>query len=1006
MRTRAVLYAFAVLLAGTLTAAWVGATAPRAGLALLIVGALVALALALIGGWWWPASRLGSDEKTARTLAERAPELNFDLLAAVELSHALGNPRDFSPDLARAFLRDVNRRAAKVPLDLLVDSRPASRAARVFLAVVLLSLTVLVFKGARVRDGAAKLLAGTAPAALLRTPITGDVELLFNYPAHTGLSPRTVPSATGDITAPVGTEVTWRARADRDVRDAALLLGEQRVPLTVEGRRLTGQFIVEDTQTFHVAFFEGRRAVAEGPDQTLIAEPDQVPQVRLLAPDDALELMPEKQQATLLYDASDDYGLTALDLVYSVEGGGGGRTSLRPDDGRTTRGTYVWDLTPLSLTPGQVVTYQVEATDNDAVKGPKKASSAQQTLKLYSDAEHKAEALARTEALWFRLIDHLADRMEAPDRRFPVAIDDAVTGKPNDERAAQLAGDFVVLVDDLQKLRDPPTSLLAALLNVSGELQKDTSRISSQRRFLLRLTGREAAAPGTTLADTKDGAYAKQLSRQLTLGLADDIAHTEKNVLYLEALLDRQRLDAIRELVENLRHDRQELSRLLEEFARAPDTDVQQALLKQMEALKQRMMEIQQRMAELTKGLRDDFMNQEALAAMQEELDMKDALSEIEQLIREGKTDEAQTKMQELAMQLDEFANELEDAADRADEQSDPELARQYEEFTQKLDETVSKQQQVADQTRALRDRARARQKEKIARQGEALKAELKNRLQELEKSWSQVEGQRLGYRFDEERKEALAARENVEQALDANDFDLASEAADQMESSAEAMADRAKEQHSRDELFHNPQAVQNSSKQNAEKLVRDAKKAREVAKKLRDLFPQPGQAMSDGEKQQLSELAKQQRQLQQQGQELMQQMEQLGERAPIFSDDAQQQLSEAQGKMQSAAEMLGQRDANRGHGEQQGALQSLEALKDSMQQQGKGKGNGRGLPMPGRRQGGGRGGQRDQKVELPPEDPAQAQREFRKDVMDAMKQGVPDRYREQTRRYYEELVK
>ncbi len=49
--------------------------------------------------------------------------------------------------------------------------------------------------------------------------------------------------------------------------------------------------------------------------------------------------------------------------------------------------------------------------------------------------------------------------------------------------------------------------------------------------------------------------------------------------------------------------------------------------------------------------------------------------------------------------------------------------------------------------------------------------------------------------------------------------------------------------------------------------------------------------------------------------------------------------------------------------------------------------------------------GNRHKKVDIPDEDPNRAPRELRKDVLDAMKQGAPDRYKEQLKRYYEELV-
>ena len=46
------------------------------------------------------------------------------------------------------------------------------------------------------------------------------------------------------------------------------------------------------------------------------------------------------------------------------------------------------------------------------------------------------------------------------------------------------------------------------------------------------------------------------------------------------------------------------------------------------------------------------------------------------------------------------------------------------------------------------------------------------------------------------------------------------------------------------------------------------------------------------------------------------------------------------------------------------------------------------------------------QKVEIPEADPGTAFQDFRKDLLDAMKQGTPERYREQVKSYYEELVK
>ncbi len=994
---------------------WVAASMPRLGLLVMLVGPVSTLCVLAYFAVWSPRKRVGDAARTARMLAEQLPELNLDLLAAVELSRALGTPQDFSPELARAFLRNVDARAEQLSVHKLIDQRPTRRAGAVLLGTVLALLVLLAFKADVVRAGFTRILSRSSPAEpLRRSPITGDVELTYRYPAHTGLDVRSIPSSTGDVSAPTGTEVTLKTRADRDVESAALVLepGHRQLPLELERRELTGTFVVNESGSWHVVFLDGEEVVAEGPDQSITAEVDQLPQARITAPIDGLELDPSKQHVTLKFEASDDYGLATLDLVYTPEGGEEKRVSLKPDDGRTTRGTFQWDVAPLALRPGQTVTYLLEATDNDAVKGPKKGTSAAMTLKLYSSAEHRRQALARAEELWARLVDHLADRMEGADRASPTTADAAVGGKPIDERGVQLASDLNVLANELREERDPSEELLTTLLNISAELNTDVSQVVSQRRVLLRIAGREAVGPGKAqLVDGRNGAFTQDLGRRLASHIATDIQHAEKNVLYLEALLDRAKLEAIRELAQQLKEDRTELSRMLEEFGRTKDPKLQQALVEQMQALKQRMLELQQRMAELSKGIRDDFMNAEALQQMQEEFGLENALKEVEDLVKAGKADEALKKMQELAMQMDEFLEKLDEAGDRADDQSDPELAQQFQEFQKNLDETLNKQQQLADKTRALRDKYREQQKERIARQGEALKRELKEKLEDLDKSWKSLEGDRFGFRFEDVQLEAMQARENVQQSLDANDFDLASEAADRMEDRAAQMASQASELRERDELFNNPPEVRRESKQAADRVERDARKASEVAQKLRDLFPQGGQQMSEQDRQQMNELSRNQRQLQQQAQQLQQQMDSIGERAPIFNEDAQQQMDQVGQHMQGAGEKLAGKDASRGYGEQQGAVQGLRGIQQAMEEAAKqggkgGKGGKGGIPMPIKRRGGRGRGTQNEKVEIVDEDPTAGSREFRKDVMDAMKQGAPDRYKEQNKKYYEELVK
>ncbi len=978
--------ALSLIAAALLTAAG----APRGGLALCWLAVLAAPAVVVAFGVFVARHRVGNDDRTARLVASRAPELSLDVLAAVELSRALGERHDFSPTLAKAFLADVNARAAKADVHQLVDGR-AVRRSGIALGVVVLgvALALGLASGRAIRGFVALTATKEAEAAAPREPITGDLTITYRYPAYTGLAPRTVEGTSGELSAPAGTEVKLETRADRDVDRAEVEVNGQRVPFKRSGTRaLEGTFVLAKPGQYHFVFLDGRSVVAQGPDLPITIEADTPPEVRLASPADAVEIDGDEQSLVLKYDATDDYGLSELALVYRAPGQPAQRLKLAHDDGRSTRGQYRWDAGALKLTPGQTVSYYLEATDNDAVAGPKKGVSRTQTFKLYSAAEHRRAAVHKAEAVWERFVTHLADRMEGPDRQAPKKdFDEIRMGSALDERGQVLASDAIELAGELGRERDAPLELADAVQNAGATLRAVIASTSGARRIYVRLKG-----------------TGPDFSARVAAVASAEVASTEKSVLYLETLLDRQKLQELKELAEQLRADRREMSKLMEEFQKnARDEQTQAQLLEQMGQLKQDIQKLMERMAELSKGIRDEHLNQEALQEMMDKRDLNGALDEMEKLIREGKVDEAMKKMQELSMQMDEMLQNLDDAADEADEQADPELTAKYQEFRQNLDQTVDQQAKNAEKTRALRDKYREQMKQRVAEKGEALKAELLKSAQELKKSYESLDTDHYGSRFERPRAEALQDLEHLEQALKAGDFDLAAESAESLSPRASDLAYLGLEQRRLDERFSNPPEAMKETQALAERLRKDADKAAEIEEKLKNLFPNPQATMTPEDKKQLQELSQKQRQLEKKGEQLEQQMEEISQRAPVFNPEARAQMEQASQKMGNATQALDGKDARKALGEQSGALEGLRGLQRQMDQQQQGGKKG-GLPMPlsmGRPR-----GMKKEKVEIPDEDPNAAPQQLRKDVMDAMKQGAPDRYREQNKKYYEELVK
>jgi hypothetical protein len=939
---------------------------------------------------------VGDDRDTARFLGQRVPSLSLNLLGAVELEGHLPHTKDFSPALAQAYVAQVEQASLEIDPRKVVDRRHLPWAALAFsgaIGVLLLSLALgpKPFLGRLFKEEAA------STAIQVREPITGEITLAFHFPAYTGLTPRTLEGTSGEISAPEGTHVEWRARSDRPVEKAALLFNGKAVPLSVENKRnLSGTFVVEKSGTYAVAFLSNRdKEVARGPDTPVQAEPDAAPKVSLLLPSRDLEVDPG-QDVLLKYEASDDYGLTALALVYRVEGKAESRQVLPLEPGRRVDGQLPWALSTLHLSPGDKVDYYLEALDNNALRGAQKGVSRTQTLRVYSAVEHRRAALAKVKALWERMLTQLANRLEGPDREGEDAKQEAILSQESvDEAGRQLAEDFRVTARALDKERERLPTLTAGLLNIGASLKATVENTSQTRTLFLRY---HARAQG----------FGKRLAR----AVEQEISELEKDALYLESLLDRQRLQELKELSAALARERRELTSLLEQYQKSHDPALQKELLARAAGLKRQLEELLNRMAELGQQSIDQHVNLEALSKMAKEKSLAGQMDKLTQALEQGKTEDALLQLQKLASSLDKMQQGF-DQAQKGQSKLNPELVQKFKQFASELEKTEAEQKDVAEKTKALRDRYRDDLKSRLAKLGgEHFKDQLRRDVDALQKDYqSQAQSpEALSLGVQESLSRAQEELKTLRNALDVPDYGLADESADRAVRDAQNAARGQRFQAQRDLYFQNPEGVQRHSQELADKLNQDAAKAMDISQRLAKLFPSTGSSMSEADRKKLEQLGQRQHELSERSKGLSQKMEELNQLAPVMGEEGTQKMQQISQQVGEADQRLQQRDMQRGHNSQEAALRGLEQLKQQMQQSGGGQG-GEGLPMP-MMAGGSPGESEDEsgsqsreKIEIPDE-PFQGPKELRKDLMDAMKQAAPERYRDQVKQYYEELVK
>ena len=226
-------------------------------------------------------------------------------------------------------------------------------------------------------------------------PVSFD--LTYEYPEYTGRSSEVQSVPRADLVALRGTKVLVGVNLDRRVGEVSWSLGSD---LVQQGpRRWVGETVIEGSGEYEVVIRDG-----EVPQRMTFRYeeiPDRAPVLTVLEPLGDMDL-PVGQRVPLSVTATDDFGLTNLDLVYQLDDGESSRKGLIrwPDEPREATSGKEWDLTPLGLLPGQQVTFYLEVRDNDRVSGPNATRSGRFVIRfptlseIYEEIEEQHEDVA------------------------------------------------------------------------------------------------------------------------------------------------------------------------------------------------------------------------------------------------------------------------------------------------------------------------------------------------------------------------------------------------------------------------------------------------------------------------------------------------------------------------------------------------------------------------------------------------------------------------------------
>jgi hypothetical protein len=747
----------------------------------------------------------------------------------------------------------------------------------------------------------------------------------------------------------------------------------------VRDQKLSASFVVRGRGAYRFVLGAGRNRVREPDAHRIDVEPDRAPRADLFAPADPLEVAGPRR-VELAYSTDDDYGLSLVELVWKAQAPDAveqRRQIAKPASGaRAAAGKFEWDLGEIDLKPGTRVSYWLEARDNDTEPKPNIGRSKTLTLSMFDPRAKQEHALEDLQALVEQMVQLLGDRLEVPR-------------EPGDEALFELMarvhsrGDalLLVLTRAEQSLAETKRSKeekaqLGDMHQRLGKLDRDEEQLLGELREKRRKTNQPL----------KNG-----MARGLDKGNAANVVELERDVIVLDDLMGKQRLEELLAVADEMAQARDRLKKLMAEYKKTQSPALKKEIERELRELERKLAELAEKAQRLASELPDQFLNAEAMGKN----DIAQQMQKMKEMLDKGDLNAAMAELDRMSQALDRMMSSMEnDLRGYRNERFSAE-EKAMAEAENKLSDLAEEQRQVRDETEAVRKRAREATQKIMKDRVEPFVKKERDKVAKLKKQLDELDPLALSP-YDQDELGRIKSRVNdTDRALAEKDLDEARGMARAAHEALRNMAMDLHDEESRSWKHSSPKLHKTQNQVGDNEML-----AREIADELDKAMPSPSQMMSSEDQKKLSELAKRESSVRKRTQEFSRELSKPrvgpdGKPQPsAVPRDVGNGLRDAGQHMERAEDHLRGELPRDAASEEAQALDKLQQMKQQMQQQRRPRDQGA-------------GGRVDKEpVRIPGADEFRAPKEFRQDLLEAMKRGGPSEYKEQLKKYYEELAR
>lgn len=786
-------------------------------------------------------------------------------------------------------------------------------------------------------------------------PIPLNFHMTLHFPAYMKRSPQVMPETTGNITAPVGTEVAIQTTANKPLRSIEVTGSAARSDdWKVEGEKANGKLTVRKDGIYSLRLTDTHGFASPNPPvrYEVHAIRDQSPSVQIQRPGTDIDLVPDGS-LPLVAHASDDYGVSRMRLIYDtttnekpgdLKAGQAALDLPGPDGSPQANVSERWHIGGARAKPGEILRYAVEATDNDTLDGPHTTRSLgyrihvvslpEMQRRLKEQLDEESRALAQIRQRQIEAQKQLQDARRKPDaaalskaqeQQRAVSQQTRALAQRANDLSAQLENNNLATKSELQR-RDAAQQTLQNLAQQKMPQAADTIQKAQTPQ-----PNDPSRAQSLAQADQQQSQIKSEIEKaQQMLSRAPSTQQIAEEAARLAQ--EQQRLaDSARALDEDQRAQKQATGSSKLTPDQKAGLEMERRQQAQANADTQRL-ERQLEQAARSAEERGDNKEAQALRRAAEQLKQGNVAgnqSKAQQSLQRNQPAQAAPNQDKAATALQKAAESAQEAASENSPDSAEKAAERLEQSAERLRAMAEQQRQIADQIAQKPNAADSRalaQKENALRQQAAQEQQaLRNagKAQQSLQSAQQSLGQSSQQLSQNNSQSAQSPSQNAAQQLE--------RAAQQAQNAAQQMRQ---------------QQAANEMQEAIERMAQIQRGLQDATKRL-DTRRKSG-ALNGIEQRELAQVGARQETLERESQRLAQKFP-----SPSF----QQALNMAARQMRPASARLNREQPDTGtttQAAQNRAAQTLETIAQALKQQSQGNGQQQDGQQGGQQQGGG----------------------------------------------------